>query len=210
MGFTEKFVKHCRKPTGLVGRLVGRAMNVGHRKVRQWGLRHISIEPDANILDVGCGGGKAVQDLALSAPDGRVYGVDYSEEMVRLAKKVNKELIKEGRAEIIYGSVSSLPFSDSVFNLVTAFEAYYFWPNLVEDLKEIRRILKAGGTLLIVNEVYKHDKFEKRNTKFAKWVGMHIHTPNEYHDFLNEAGYVVVNIDDIPEKNWITAIAKKQ
>jgi ubiquinone/menaquinone biosynthesis C-methylase UbiE len=70
----------------------------------------------------------------------------------------------------MHGTVSSLPFADNMFDFVTAFETYYFWPNLNDDLKEIKRVLKPGGTLLIVNEVYKDNQFEKRNSKWAKPV----------------------------------------
>jgi ubiquinone/menaquinone biosynthesis C-methylase UbiE len=209
MGISEKFVKQCRKPSGRFGKFVGRAMNFGHKKIRRWGLAHISIEPDANILDIGCGGGKAVKELAMFTPNGKVCGIDYSEDMVQLAMKVNRAFIKKGLVEIKRATVSCLPFDDNMFDLATAFEAYYFWPNLIDDLKEIRRVLKPGGTFLIVNEVYKDDKFEKRNAKWAKLLDMQLHTPSDYSDFLTEAGYHIVNIDSIPQKNWITAIAKK-
>jgi len=43
MGFMEKMVKQCRKPTGRFGRFVGMGMNMGHGKLRRWGLSHISI-----------------------------------------------------------------------------------------------------------------------------------------------------------------------
>jgi ubiquinone/menaquinone biosynthesis C-methylase UbiE len=184
-------------------------MNFGHARIRHWGISHISIKPDAYILDIGCGGGKGVQELARSCSNGKVYGIDYSEDMVQLSKKVNETLIKKGLVEIKSGAVSSLPFADNMFDLVTAFETYYFWPNLIDDLKEINRILKPGGTLLVVNEVYKDEQFETRNTKWANLSDMRLHTPDEYKDFLTEAGYHSVEIDNIPQKNWITAIAKK-
>ena len=209
MSFIEKFVKQCRKPSGRFGRFVARCMNLGHAGIRRWGLRHISINHDAIILDIGCGGGKAVQDMAMSTPNGKVFGIDYSEDMVQLTKKVNKALIKKGLVEVKYGTVSSLPFTDNMFDLITAFEAYYFWPNLIDDLKEIKRVLKPDGTLIIANEVYKDDKFEKRNTKWARLAAMQLHTPDEYKDFLTQAGYRFVEIDNIPQKNWIIAIAKK-
>ena len=210
MGFMERLVRQCRKPTGLFGRFVGMGMNTGHGRLRRWGMSHVSIDPGAFILDVGCGGGKAVQEMARIASNGKVLGIDYSEEMVRLARKINKKFLKSGYVEIRNGSVSSLPFSDGMFNLVTAFETYYFWTNLIDDLKEIRRVLKPGGTLLIGNEVYKHEKFAKRNMKLAEWGDMMLHTPEEYREFLTEAGYLEVVIHDLPERNWITALAKKR
>ena len=89
-------------------------MNFGHTKVRQWGLSHISIKPDSCVLDIGCGGGKTVKEIASSVPKGKVYGIDYSEDMVQLSKKVNDNLIKQNIVEIMYGTVSSLPFPDNM------------------------------------------------------------------------------------------------
>jgi ubiquinone/menaquinone biosynthesis C-methylase UbiE len=210
MGFMERLVRQCRKPTGLFGRFVGMGMNTGHGRLRLWGMSHVSINPGAFILDVGCGGGKGVQEMARVASDGKVLGIDYSEEMVKLARKINKKSVENGQVQIVHGSVSSLPFSDGMFNLVTAFETYYFWTNLIDDLKEIWRVLKPGGTLLIGNEVYRHEKFEKRNSKWAEWGDMMLHTPEEYREFLTKAGYLDVAIYGLPEKNWITALAKKE
>ncbi len=209
MGLIEKLLKQCRKPSGKLGKFIGRSMNSGHAKVRRWGLDHVSIKPDAYILDIGCGGGKAIQELSLSTPRGKVFGIDYSEDMVKLSKKINETPIRQGQVEIMFGTVSSLPFKDNTFDLITAFETYYFWPHLIDDLKEIKRVLKPKGTLLIVNEVYQDIRFEKRNTKWTTLIDMQIHTPEEYKEFLNQAGYHLAKIDCILEKNWITAVAEK-
>lgn len=209
MVLAEKFVMQCRKPSGRFGKFVGRSMNFGHTKVRQWGLSHISIQPNSCVLDIGCGGGKTIKEIASSVSKGKVYGIDYSEDMVQLSKKVNDNYIKQGIVEITHGTVSSLPFSDNMFDLATAFETYYFWPDLINDLIEIKRVLKRGAFLLLVNEVYKDDQFEKRNNKWVNLLDMKIHTPDEYKDFLSEAGYQIEKIDSLPEKNWITAVAKK-
>ena len=209
MGLFKKFVMQCRKPSGRFGRFVGKSMNFGHTKVRQWGLSHISIKPDSCVLDIGCGGGKAVKEIASSVLKGKVYGIDYSEDMVLLSKKVNNKLIKQNIVEIMYGTVSSLPFPDNMFDFVAAFETYYFWPDLSNDLKEIKRVLKPEGTFLMVNAVYKDSQFEKRNSKLVELLDMQIHTPDEYKDFLSESGYQIVKINNLPKKNWITVVAQK-
>jgi ubiquinone/menaquinone biosynthesis C-methylase UbiE len=209
MGFAEKFVKQCRKPEGLLGRFVGRAMNRGHAKVRRWGLSHVSVESHATVLDIGCGGGAALRDMASYFPNSKLNGIDYSQDMVLLATRVNKRMIEKGRIEITHGTVSSLPFPDNSFDLATAFEAYYFWPDLIHDLEEIRRVLKPGGTLLIVNEVYENERFHDRNKKWAAWADMHLHSPEGYRDFLAASGYLAIEIDEIPHRNWIAATGKK-
>jgi len=101
MGFMERMVRQCRKPTGLFGRFVGMGMNAGHGKLRRWGLSHISINLDAFVLDVGCGGGKAVYELARISSSGKVCGIDYSEEMVQLAQKINKTFLAEKRSRTL-------------------------------------------------------------------------------------------------------------
>ena len=209
MGLFKNFVMQCRKPSGCFGRFVGRSMNFGHTKVRQWGLSHISIKPDSCVLDIGCGGGKTVKEIASSASKGKVYGIDYSEDMVQLSKKVNENLIRQNIVEIMYGTVSSLPFPDNMFDFVTAFETYYFWPDLSNDLKEIKRVLKPGGSFLIVNAAYKDSQFEKRNSKLVKLLDIQIYTPDEYKDFLSESGYQIVKINNLPQKNWITVVVQK-
>ena len=209
MGLFKKLIMQCRKPSGRFGRFVGRSMNIGHAKIRRWGLRHISIKPDSCVLDIGCGGGKAVKEIASSVSKGKVYGIDYSEEMVQLSKKVNDNLIKQGIVEITYGTVSSLPFPDNMFDFVTVIETFYFWPDLMNDLREVKRVLKPGAFLLLVNAAYKDDRFEKRNSKLVNLLEMKIHTPDEYKDFLSEAGYQIEKIITLPEKNWITVVAQK-
>jgi ubiquinone/menaquinone biosynthesis C-methylase UbiE len=129
--------------------------------------------------------------------------------MVRLAQRVNIKLLENKQVEIMHGNVSSLPFTDDMFDLVTTFESSHFWPNLIEGLQEIKRVLKPGGFLLVTNGAYKHEKFEKRNSKWAKSGDMALNPPEDYHRFLNEAGYVAIEVDEVPEKNWIAAIAQK-
>jgi ubiquinone/menaquinone biosynthesis C-methylase UbiE len=209
MGFAEKFVRQCRKPQGFLGRFLGRAMNVGHARVRRWGLGYVPSESYVAVLDIGCGGGGALRDMASRFPNAKLYGIDYSQDMVLLANKVNKKLLKKGRVEISQGSVSSLPFSNNTFDLVTAFEACYFWPDLHRDLQEIKRVLKPGGTLLLVNEVYENEKFQDRNRKWAAWADMQLHSPGGYREFLETAGYEAIEVHEVVEKNWIAAVGNK-
>ena len=209
MGIAEKFVRQCRKPEGLIGRFIGRAMNVGHAKVRRWGLVYVSSESYDAILDIGCGGGGALRDMASTFPSAKLYGIDYSKDMVLVAKKVNMGRIEKGRIEISHGSVSSLPFADNTFDLATAFEAYYFWPDLHRDLQEIKRVLRSGGMLLLVNEMYENEKFQGRNMKWASWAHMHLHNPAGYREFLKTAGYGAIEVHEVVKKNWISALGKK-
>lgn len=76
----------------------------------------------------------------------------------------------------------------------------------INNLKEIRRVLKPGGAVILINEAYRHDKFEKRNAKWARLGDFTYHLPDEFRQFLTDAGYSSIQIDVLEDKNWITAM----
>jgi ubiquinone/menaquinone biosynthesis C-methylase UbiE len=123
-------INQCKCPKGHQGRLVAALMNKQHEALTLWGFTHVDIKPDYVILDVGCGGGKTLSRLAQRADQGKVFGIDYSADMVEYSKKVNRKLIAENRVEIVEGSVENMGFPDNSFDLVTAIETYYFWHSL--------------------------------------------------------------------------------
>ena len=184
-------------------------MNVGHARLRNWGLQRVALQPGFRILDVGCGGGRSVKVMTRGVTQGKVYGIDHSPEMITLARHVNRRLIDRERVEILLASVSKLPFPDEYFDLITAFESYYFFPDLVGDLKEIARTLKTGGHLLLVNEAYRSPQFDKRNTYWTRVAEMMLHSPEEYREFLTEAGFGDISVVTKAQRNWISALARK-
>ena len=127
-------LRQCRKPAWLPGRLLAHSMNTSHVGVTKWGLSHVSIRPTDTILDVGCGGGRTIQTMASVAAQGRVFGVDYSATSVGVARRVNAKEVEAGRVNVKQASVSALPFPDETFDLATAVETHYYWPDLVNDL----------------------------------------------------------------------------
>ena len=204
MSITEKLMEQARSPSGLLGQLMGVLMNLSHGSAYEWGLDHISLEPASAILDVGCGGGRVVQLLVARAPQGRVCGLDHSPQMDELARKVNRTLIERGRVEIAHCSVSSLPYADATFDLVTAFETIQFWPHISKDLREVERVLKPSGTLLIVNRCAAPDSED------SSWgESLQIHDSEEYRERLAEAGYAHLSIDDTSKANWIAVRSQK-
>src|SRR5580693_8471088 len=155
MSAADKVIAQCRKPSGLFGRFILWDMNRHHSKLTDWGLSHVSIKKNDTILDIGCGGGRTISKLAEMASGGKVHGIDYSEESVAAAHRNNRRWIDIGRVCIRHGTVSQLPFANDTFDLVTAIETHLFWPDLPNDFREISRVLKPGGSLLIVAEIYK-------------------------------------------------------
>jgi ubiquinone/menaquinone biosynthesis C-methylase UbiE len=184
-------------------------MNMGHRPLTLWGLRYVEIEPNYVILDVGCGGGKTVSRLAKKTPHGRVFGIDYSAEMVEYSKKVNKKLIGENRVEIVEGSVDKMVFSDDFFDLVTAIETYYFWSSFSEGLKEIRRVLKPRAKLLMVNEMVKDGAYDVRSAKTIEQAHVKLIPLDDLKNTALQVGFVDVQVFTKEGSPWNAVLAKK-
>jgi len=180
-----------------------------HSKLAVWGLQQVSVGKGDTILDVGCGGGAMVRKLAAVAAEGKVYGVDHSEQSVAAARRANRKGTAEGRVEIRKASVSALPFPDDLFDLVTAVETHYFWPDLPADMREILRVLKLGGTLVVLAEAYKGGKHDQWLQKVAKLTKMVFLTGEEHRELFSNAGYSDVRVMERPDKGWICAIGRK-
>jgi ubiquinone/menaquinone biosynthesis C-methylase UbiE len=188
-----------------------RNMNKRHSGVTDWGLSHCAIPRDGVILDVGCGGGRTIAKLAAASGSGQVYGVDHSADSVRLAEKTNAELIRAGRVEVRLGSVSQLGYADDAFDLVTAVETIYFWPDLPADVREVWRVVKPGGSFAIICEVYKGAPaaMSKMVEKHAANTGMQVLAPEEFQALLQGADFVEVQVFTDAPKGWVCATGQK-
>ena len=87
------------------------------------------------------------QKAVETVPQGKVQGIDYSAVSVEKARKVNAGAIAAGRCTVQQASVAELPFEAEQFDVVTAFETVYFWPELAQNFREVYRVLKPGRGL---------------------------------------------------------------
>lgn len=205
-----KLMDQYRYPKGRIGRYVANQMNKEHEQLTLWGLSKIKISSHETILDVGCGGGKTVNKLAQLTPQGKVFGVDISPEMVKYSKKMNKKLLDQKRVQIVKESVEKMSFPDNYFDLVTAVETYFFWPNFLDALKEIKRVLKSGGTLLLLNEMIKNGDFELKNAKLIEKTHMRLIPLQEIRNVMLSIGFIDVQLFTKADSPWNAVIAQKK
>ena len=200
-----------QKPAGWRGRLTLRRMNVSHSELTDWGLAQVAVESSYTVLDVGCGGGRTLSKLTAMAAKGKVYGVDFAEESVAASKRNNRRSIKAGRVEVRHGSVSQLPFADNMFDLVTAVETHFWWPNQDGDVREVFRVVKPGGSFVVIAEVYKgaNTAMTKKCEEQAPQTGMKILDIDGHREMLTKAGFREVQVRVDPHKGWICALGRK-
>jgi SAM-dependent methyltransferase len=202
-------ITQCRKPKWWPGRLYLWLMNRTHAGLTSWGLEHVSVEKNDTILDVGCGGGRTIHTLAAMAPEGKVHGIDHSAESVAVSRKTNRESISAGRVDVQHGSVSALPFPDGTFDLVTAVETHYYWPDVVNDLREVLRVLKPGGSLVIIAEVYKRGEHDIVYPLVMRLLGGACPSVREQKDQFAAAGYADIQTFEQSRKGWFCGVARR-
>jgi ubiquinone/menaquinone biosynthesis C-methylase UbiE len=146
-----KFIaEHARNARGFLGRLIAFIMARETWRQNLHVMDALRIEQADDILDVGCGHGRSLKELAARAPRGHIVGVDPSELMVEIAVRRNRLLIEAARVDVIRSGVESLPFPDGMFDKIQCVHVLYFWKDIEMPLREIARVLKPGGRVALL------------------------------------------------------------
>lgn len=163
-------------------------------------LSHVS-----RILDIGCGPGGWVLDVAFEHPQKEVIGIDISQQMIEYARAHAQAQDLNNASFQVMNALEKLAFPDASFDLVNArfinpFMPKESWPAL---MKEVLRILRPGGTLLLTDtewSISNSPAFEKLGEMLtrAAFVSGRSFSPNGRHvgitpmlgRFLRDAGFV--------------------
>ena len=105
--------------------------------------------PTGLMVDVGCGPGYLVADIARAFPHLHIIGVDIAEEMMQLATHNLSSLGFAERVSFRQGDVQELPFEDNAVDFVVSTLSLHHWPDPKQALEEIHRVLRPGGQFLI-------------------------------------------------------------
>lgn len=177
-------------PRGLLGRIAGRLMNCVHsrsyRNIIKSILRDIQPAAPLRILDIGCGGGKAIRLFHARVKNARIHGIDISPDMAALARRVNSKAVRVGQVDITQGDVTALPYQDHSFDIVTAFDTVNFWTDPDRAVDEIIRILKENGRFVIVNG------YPEEGSKWYEFV--RFKDSDAYRDMLTAHGFRSIRI----------------
>ncbi|MDO5450629.1 MAG: class I SAM-dependent methyltransferase [Akkermansia sp.] len=197
------------KPTGAAGAEMLARMNDSHAPVTEWGLSHISVAADARVLDIGCGGGATLRRLAARAPQGHITGMDYSPVSVACSAELNRAAVESGLMQVLEGSVEAMPFADDSFDTITTVESFYFWPDPQENLREVYRVLKPGGTFLLIADIHEDGALPATARENISRYRLFNPTQEQFRELFRAAGFTRTAIHTKEGEHWIAVCGAK-
>jgi ubiquinone/menaquinone biosynthesis C-methylase UbiE len=185
MNFSTFFSKQARRPEGLFGRIVMRMVfDQGNAFLNNLVNDLMSVQTDDRILEIGSGTGKLINKMALKIDSGLIEGIDFSSEMVSIARKRNKENIAIGKVKIVEGNFDEISYEKDSFTKACSVNTLYFWPSPASTSKKLAEILKPEGKLVLAFEDIEQLKQRKLDSDV-----FNIYSKDDVKDLLINAGF---------------------
>jgi ubiquinone/menaquinone biosynthesis C-methylase UbiE len=166
----------------------GERMERGHRPTGEQAIARMDIPAESRVLDLGCGNGWATRLLAERASQGRVVGIDISDEMIRRARDSSAGI---ENVEFRVASAERLPFDDRSFTHAFSMESLYYYADMLAAMREVGRVLAPGGLFVAVIDLYQENEPSHQWIEQLK-VPVHLLTSAQYRSLFKEAGFVDV------------------
>lgn len=163
----------------------GPSMERGHRPVGEQAIELMGIQPDARVIDVGCGSGWATRLMAQKAREGRAVGIDVSDEMIEVARESSATVLN---VEFRVATAEKLPFEAGEFTDAFSMESLYYYADMAGALKEIKRVLKPGGQFVTVVDLFQENEPSHRWIDQLK-VPVHLLSEAQYCSLFEHAGF---------------------
>lgn len=185
MSDQKKKVPQFVLPRGFTGRIMVVFMNMGHQSIYKNVAKLLELHPEDDLLEVACGNGYFLKKYASHVHS--VACLDLSELMVKMATNKHRERIKARTAEFVQGEASQLPWEDKKFSVDTTMGSFLAFPKPLESLKEMYRVMRPGGRVVVSIEWNAEDGLD--HTKKVKELGMWLWTGDDVRAMMKEAGF---------------------
>lgn len=163
----------------------GESMELEHLPIVLPVLDRMAIEPDDNILDIGCGAGWLVNLLAEQVPEGRVIGIDVSDEMIARARQ---RYVDTENAMFVIGTAEEIPWDANFFSKALSVESAYYWSDPARGLREIFRVLCEGGTAWVAINYYRDNAHSHQWSEVFQ-TPAHLLAAAEWAQLFENAGF---------------------
>ncbi len=171
--------------------------------------RAARVDEASRVLDLACGPGIYARPFARRLPRGRVVGLDLSPPMLAYAQRRRRA---EGlvNLDLVRGSALDLPFAAARFDVVNCCGALHLFPDVPRALREVCRVLVAGGRFTTAVFRAGDGPRDRRAVQLRRrLLGIHAFTSEELDRQLGEAGFGDVRV--LHEHGlWMLAVAGKR
>ena len=174
---------------------MGEGMEQEHLPIVLPVLDRMRLVPDDNVLDLGCGAGWLAGLLAEQVPEGRVVGVDVSDEMIRRARRRQVDI---ENAMFVVGAADQIPWDANFFTHAISVESAYYWPDPAAGLREVFRVLREGGSLWALVNYYRDNPHSHQWGEVFE-IPAHLLSAVEWADLFRDAGFADVEHSRIPD-----------
>ena len=138
-----------KKPSGLVGKLVGKIMEKGNREIYEKMINQLELKKGDKIYEIGFGSGLGIDLIARKKTSVILHGIDYSELMVGEATKRNRPLIDDGTVNLRLGDFMTAPVMPGKYDKVFCVNVIYFWSDLNRAFVKVYSMLNENGLFCI-------------------------------------------------------------
>ena len=145
----QEMAQQLGRPEGEVGRAIGEMLNRANGGLTEACYDRLDLAPGLQLLEIGPGNGRLLPSLMGRAAGLGYVGLDIAPTMIAEAEAFNTGLVAAGQAEFRLGGAEAIPYPDAGFDRVFAINVFYFWPDPLRALAEMRRVLRPGGLSLI-------------------------------------------------------------
>ena len=190
----QQLAAQLRKPQGLMARKLAERMNVANRAMYEGVWKALDLADGMRVLEIGFGNGNYFRELRTKAKDLILHGVDFSKDMVAEAIARNKELIANGNLHVVQATSDHMPFGDALFDRIFCINVIYFWDDPATHLREVRRVLKPGGTFTAVFRT----RAVMEDMTFTPF-GFTMYEQADWQAVLHANGFTVTNTDVLRE-----------
>ena len=185
-------VENIQKQFDAHGEAYIRLPSVAEEKLLDAIVRISRVTPEERVLDVASGPGFIA--MALSGACQEVVGIDVTENFLNFARA---ESTSRGLSNVTfeYGDVESMPFEDHAFDCAVCRSAFHHFPNPERVLAEMKRVVKPGGRLLIMDMIASEDPEKAAYHHHIEMLCDPTHaralSPSAFQSLFNEAGLTV-------------------
>jgi len=188
MLFSKLIARQFRRPSGLLGLYAANFMKKNNQDYYLQAIELLTIRDNDAVLEIGCGAGDAIRQIAEHHSRCRIDAIDFSPLMLKKAARNNREWLRKGRMHLMCGDFTTYDFRASRYTKILAINVIYFCDDPGAMFARCRQLLDPGGRIVL----FMSSPERLRSIPFANDDVFHKYTLEFVKDRLAAAGFSAV------------------